>query len=171
MTVYDKNNQVKKIEVSPGGDFTCLCRNVAESDGFDTCTRTGLSCEPDLHWHNLYRCNRCFRLIRGPEPQNEDTAGEIDTEFYYDMYKRDPDALVKQLKIHEEWPGNVAKAPETSNKMTMDPNITTVELPTSLIDKLHSEHTFCCLEYSPTTSKFVENVLKCLSEISEREKI
>jgi hypothetical protein len=59
----------EKITANNYGDFTCLCGNVASSDGFIASDIKGNELEPIIggKWKNLYTCNRCGRVI------NQDT--------------------------------------------------------------------------------------------------
>ena len=219
----------KHIHVSKEGEFTCLCGNVASSDGFDPCNYAGLAMEPTEEWPGLYRCNQCMLIIRGECWIDDNKAklgklGDIETDFYAKLYKKKPNNVVKLLRIHDEWPGNPLRksGPELKTNSTSTENDTikhsyrlamlclqsdryqndvdfkeatdlvladcpysrvleeeklqkiptqTIVLPKSVMDKLYSEHSFCCLEYSPTTGMFIENVLKCAAEAQERERI
>jgi hypothetical protein len=55
------------IQHEPGDDseWICLCGNTADADGFSTCAANGEDIEPNIgsDWDNLYRCDRCYRII------------------------------------------------------------------------------------------------------------
>lgn len=46
------------------GEWECLCRNTSHSEGFHPCDLAGVDVEPDYEWDEIYRCDRCGRLIR-----------------------------------------------------------------------------------------------------------
>jgi hypothetical protein len=49
------------------GEWECLCRNTSHSEGFHPCDLAGVDVEPDYEWDEIYRCDRCGRLIRRGE--------------------------------------------------------------------------------------------------------
>lgn len=56
--------------VDPETDsIACLCGNHPNADGFYPCLATGQYVEPlrDGPWGDLYRCDRCDRVIRYPD--------------------------------------------------------------------------------------------------------
>jgi hypothetical protein len=56
---------VERIHIEDG-EFTCLCGNVAISDGFYPCDSNGVEVEPTIggDWDQIrYVCMRCGRII------------------------------------------------------------------------------------------------------------
>ncbi len=45
-------------------DWTCLCGNTSHTDGFHPCDADGNDVEPDNYWSEIYRCDRCGRIIK-----------------------------------------------------------------------------------------------------------
>ena len=58
-----ETHEVERVTVEEYGEWRCLCGNVASSEGFHPCDVRGDSMEPEPGWEDLYRCDRCGRII------------------------------------------------------------------------------------------------------------
>lgn len=45
-------------------DWICLCGNTSHTEGFHPCDADGKDVEPDNYWSEIYRCDRCGRIIK-----------------------------------------------------------------------------------------------------------